>query len=76
MTAGPHVWGIATTPTRRSRIRGVLRSLRTAGSVLAVSVTVLLGAAGTFMASTTSANADILGISGSCLLYTSPSPRD
>ena len=35
------------------------------GSLLVVTVTVLLGAAGTVMASTSSANADILGISGS-----------
>ena len=65
VTPAPQVWGIATAPTRDTRVATGLRGLRTAGSVLVVTVTVLLGAAGTVMASTSSANADILGISGS-----------
>ena len=65
MTPAPQVWGIATAPTRGTRVSTVLRGCRAAASVLVVTVTVLLGAAGTVMASTNSANADILGISGS-----------
>ena len=65
MTAAPQVWGIATAPTRGTRVSTVLRGCRAAASVLVVTVTVLLGSAGTVMASTSSASADILGISGS-----------
>ena len=65
MTPAPQVWGIATTPTRGTQVPTVLRVLRAAASTLVVTVTVLLGAAGTVMASTGSANADILGISDS-----------
>src|SRR6195952_6153494 len=65
MTPAPQVWGVAVTPTRRTLAGRILRCLRTAATTLAVTVTILLGVAGTFMASTTSANADILGISGS-----------
>ena len=65
MTRAPQVWGIATAPTAGTRVSTVLRGCRAAASVLVVTVTVLLGAAGTVMASTSSANADILGISGS-----------
>ncbi|HEY4991015.1 MAG TPA: hypothetical protein VII33_02915, partial [Nakamurella sp.] len=65
MTPAPQVWGIATTPTRGTQAPTVLRVLRAAASTLVVTVTVLLGAAGTIMASTSSANADILGISES-----------
>ena len=62
MTPAPQVWGVATGHTSSAT---ALRGLRTFGSTLVVTVTVLLGVAGTFMASTSSANADILGISGS-----------
>ena len=65
MIPPPQVWGVAVTPTRRTRASRILRCVRTAASTLAVTVTILLGVAATFMASTTSANADILGISGS-----------
>jgi len=65
VTRAPQVWGIATAPTRGTRVSTVLRGCRAAASLLVVTVTVLLGAAGTVMASTSSANADILGISGS-----------
>ena len=65
MTPATQVWGIATAPTRGTRVSTVLRGCRAAASLLVVTVTVLLGAAGTVMAATSSANADILGISGS-----------
>ena len=61
----PRGWGIAVTSTRHTRIRTALRRLRMCLSSLVVTTAVLLGAAGTFMASTSTANADILGISGS-----------
>jgi hypothetical protein len=65
VTPPTRVWGIVTAPTRAGTCAAVLRGLRAAGMLLVVTVTVLLGAAGTVMASTSSANADILGISGS-----------
>jgi len=65
MTPAPQVWGLAVIPTRRTLAGRLLRCLRTAATALAVTVTILLGVAASFMASTTSANADILGISGS-----------
>ncbi|HEY5114103.1 MAG TPA: hypothetical protein VIJ00_01125 [Nakamurella sp.] len=65
MTAAPQVWGVATASTLGTRVSAVLRGCRAAASMLVVTVTVLLGAAGTVMASTGSAHADILGISGS-----------
>ena len=65
ITPAPQVWGIAVTPTRSTRVSTALRRIRVAASALVVAGSVLLGAAGTVMASTSSANADILGISGS-----------
>ena len=62
MTPAASLWGTATAPTP---VVTLLRGLRAVASALVVTVTVLLGAAGALMASTSSANADILGISGS-----------
>ena len=58
-----HVWGVTVAGDRRRWIRVIARRLRGAVTAGLVTVTILLGSAGTLMASTSSAHADILGVS-------------
>ena len=61
----PGPWGVAAAPTRRRLTRSAARAARAVRVVVAGVATVMLGLAGAVLASTSSAHADVLGMSDS-----------